>query len=775
MDKYEFKIKVEQIKKLVNKGDYETAMKIADTIDWRRVRSTSLLTMASSIYEKNLEYQDAKDILLIAYERAPIGRGLLTKLTDLALREGNVKEAEAYYREYCDLVGDEDSMQYLLRYLILEAKEAPVEQQINALEQYCQEELDDKWLYHLAELYEKAGRTDECVKACDKIMLMFGIGKYVDKAMEMKLRYAPLNKYQMDLVENREKYEQKLRDVEERYRVDDSYDEEEEDEYGEAELASEVNGIMDEEAAEEEAPAEEEAAEEAPAEEEAPEEAPAEEEPAEEAPAEEAPAEEAAEEEAPAEEAPAEEAAAEEAPAEEAPAEEAPAEEAAAEEAPAEEAPAEEAAAEEAAAEEAAAEEAPAEEAPAEEALAEEVTVQETALEDNLVASLHEAKAEEDLAREVSRIKPYSDGTEAEVPDDKTRVFKKVQAEESAEPEKTQAETFAAAAGIAEEAGAAAAFARGAAEQAAEPAAEPADSLEDLDLDDLDEEIPERTPNRLMVAADDSAAGLQNALDLLKKVHVERGIKNAAAKISGDKLNRRGVFAVAEKLTGKDLIIEKAGDLDRVTLEELNDFMAQTGDRMSVVLIDSEGALAELRNNWPELTEVFAGDGKSAAKAAPAEPAKSAEQIRAEEEAEEARRAAEAQAAAAAAAQAEKEAEAAKAAEEARQKEDRAAEESRMQARYEKDEAPEDEMEVEEFVQYACQYATEIDCSIDGKSKLALYERAEMMEEDGTPLTRESAVNLIEHAADKAEKKSFFSHRYDKNGLLILKEKHFFD
>ncbi len=760
MDKYEFKIKVEQIKKLVNKGDYETAMKIADTIDWRRVRSTSLLTMASSIYEKNLEYQDAKDILLIAYERAPIGRGLLTKLTDLALREGNVKEAEAYYREYCDLVGDEDSMQYLLRYLILEAKEAPVEQQINALEQYCQEELDDKWLYHLAELYEKAGRTDDCVKACDKIMLMFGIGKYVDKAMEMKLRYAPLNKYQMDLVENREKYEQKLRDVEERYRVDDSYDEEEEDEYGEAELASEVNGIMDEEAAEEEAPAEEEAAEEAPAEEEAPEEAPAEEEPAEEAPAEEAPAEEAAEEEAPAEEAPAEEAAAEEAPAEEV---------------PAEEAAAEEAAAEEAAAEEAAAEEAPAEEAPAEEALAEEVTVQETALEDNLVASLHEAKAEEDLAREVSRIKPYSDGTEAEVPDDKTRVFKKVQAEESAEPEKTQAEAFAAAAGIAEEAGAAAAFARGAAEQAAEPAAEPADSLEDLDLDDLDEEIPERTPNRLMVAADDSAAGLQNALDLLKKVHVERGIKNAAAKISGDKLNRRGVFAVAEKLTGKDLIIEKAGDLDRVTLEELNDFMAQTGDRMSVVLIDSEGALAELRNNWPELTEVFAGDGKSAAKAAPAEPAKSAEQIRAEEEAEEARRAAEAQAAAAAAAQAEKEAEAAKAAEEARQKEDRAAEESRMQARYEKDEAPEDEMEVEEFVQYACQYATEIDCSIDGKSKLALYERAEMMEEDGTPLTRESAVNLIEHAADKAEKKSFFSHRYDKNGLLILKEKHFFD
>ena len=125
MDKYEFNIKVEQIKKLVNKGDYETAMKIADTIDWRRVRSTSLLTMVAQVYERNEEYQDAKDILLMAFERAPIGKGLLFKLTDLALREGNIQEAEAYYREFCDLTGD-DPRQNLLRYLILEAKEAPV-------------------------------------------------------------------------------------------------------------------------------------------------------------------------------------------------------------------------------------------------------------------------------------------------------------------------------------------------------------------------------------------------------------------------------------------------------------------------------------------------------------------------------------------------------------------------------------------------------------------------------------------------------------------------
>ena len=114
MDKYEFNIKVEQIKKMVSRGDYETAMKIADTIDWHRVRNASLLSMIAEIYEKNKEYQEAKDILLLAFERAPIGKRLLYKLTDLALKEGNVAEAEAYYREFCDLAQD-DSRQYLLR------------------------------------------------------------------------------------------------------------------------------------------------------------------------------------------------------------------------------------------------------------------------------------------------------------------------------------------------------------------------------------------------------------------------------------------------------------------------------------------------------------------------------------------------------------------------------------------------------------------------------------------------------------------------------------
>ena len=154
MDKYEFNIKVEQIKKLVNKSDYETAMKIADTIDWRRVRNVNILSMVAGIYEKNGEFQEAKDILLLAFERAPIGKRLLYKLADLALKEGNVEEAEDYYKEFCNLAAD-DPRQYILRYMILKAKGAPVEQLIHTLEQYCNAELDEKWMYELAELYIK--------------------------------------------------------------------------------------------------------------------------------------------------------------------------------------------------------------------------------------------------------------------------------------------------------------------------------------------------------------------------------------------------------------------------------------------------------------------------------------------------------------------------------------------------------------------------------------------------------------------------------------------
>ena len=748
MDKYEFNIKVEQIKKLVNKGDFETAMKIADTIDWRRVRSTSLLTMISQIYEKNAEYQDAKDILLLAYERAPLGKGLLYKLTDLALRENNIQGAEAYYREFCELSGD-DPRQYLLRFLILEAKDAPLEQQINSLERYCQEELDEKWLYHLAELYHQANQADDCVRICDKIMLMFGLGKYVDKAMELKLQYAPLTKYQMDLVENREKYEEKLRAVEEEYKNGTYRKPEPEGEYLDTD---EPEAELDDEPENE------------------PEGQPEQAEPEEKAG------------------------------------------------------------------------KPKAETKPADE------KVEKAALDEDVVASLHEAQAEEALAKEVSKIKPYDE--EEGASEGETRVFRNVRDLEPAEAEEKSEEA-----------------------PIHEFEEEEETIVEDWDFEPEEEEEEIKESNHLMIEAEDPAAGLAMALDSLKKIHRELGTKHPVAKISGANLSHRGIASVAERLAGKDLVVEHAADLDDLTVEELEELMTQDETGMVVVLIDTQARLEQMHRAYPALAVRFQYIGcenqkddaaklaqareeelkrqqaQQEAEAARKRQAEREAEIRrqAEKEAEEKRRQQEAaarreeeeRAKAEAQALAAKEAEEARKAEEDRRLAERQREELRRQEearrddepeyedeeeRYEKDEYepeddyarggyrddykddykdsykdereddeysnyPEDEpeekpskksgdMDVEEFVQYACKYASEIDCSISGKSMLALYERAEMMEEDGEPLTKTSAEDLIEEAADKAEKKSFsglFSSKYDKDGLLILKEKHFFD
>lgn len=215
MDKYEFNVKVEQLRKLVKKEDYETALKIVEAIDWKKVRNANLLSLVAQVYEKCGVYDEAKGILLMAFERAPIGKRLLCKLVELALKQGEIDEAEAYYREFLDIT-ENDPRRHLLRYMILKEKKAPLEQLIQSLKCYTDEELDEKWLYKLAELYHMAGEEDLCVKTCDKIMLMFGLGTYVDMAMELKIQYAPLAKYQMDLVENRDKYEEKLREVEQK-------------------------------------------------------------------------------------------------------------------------------------------------------------------------------------------------------------------------------------------------------------------------------------------------------------------------------------------------------------------------------------------------------------------------------------------------------------------------------------------------------------------------------------------------------------------------------
>lgn len=629
------------------------------------------------------------------------------------------------------------------------AKDAPLEQQINSLERYCQEELDEKWLYHLAELYHQANQADDCVRICDKIMLMFGLGKYVDKAMELKLQYAPLTKYQMDLVENREKYEEKLRAVEEEYKNGTYRKPEPEGEYLDTD---EPEAELDDEPENE------------------PEGQPEQAEPEEKAG------------------------------------------------------------------------KPKAETKPADE------KVEKAALDEDVVASLHEAQAEEALAKEVSKIKPYDE--EEGASEGETRVFRNLRDLEPAEAEEKSEEA-----------------------PIHEFEEEEETIVEDWDFEPEEEEEEIKESNHLMIEAEDPAAGLAMALDSLKKIHRELGTKHPVAKISGANLSHRGIASVAERLAGKDLVVEHAADLDDLTVEELEELMTQDETGMVVVLIDTQARLEQMHRAYPALAVRFQYIGcenqkddaaklaqareeelkrqqaQQEAEAARKRQAEREAEIRrqAEKEAEEKRRQQEAaarreeeeRAKAEAQALAAKEAEEARKAEEDRRLAERQREELRRQEEarrddepeyedeedhYEKDEyEPEDDyardgyrddykddykdsykdereddeysnypeyepeekpskksgdMDVEEFVQYACKYASEIDCSISGKSMLALYERAEMMEEDGEPLTKTSAEDLIEEAADKAEKKSFsglFSSKYDKDGLLILKEKHFFD
>ena len=578
---------------------------------------------------------------------------------------------------------------------------------------------------------------------------MFGLGKYVDKAMELKLQYAPLTKYQMDLVENREKYEEKLRAVEEEYKNGTYRKPEPEGEYLDTD---EPEAELDDEPENE------------------PEGQPEQAEPEEKAGKPEA------------------------------------------------------------------------ETKPADE------KVEKAALDEDVVASLHEAQAEEALAKEVSKIKPYDE--EEGASEGETRVFRNLRDLEPAEAEEKSEEA-----------------------PIHEFEEEEETIVEDWDFEPEEEEEEIKESNHLMIEAEDPAAGLAMALDSLKKILRELGTKHPVAKISGANLSHRGIASVAERLAGKDLVVEHAADLDDLTVEELEELMTQDETGMVVVLIDTQARLEQMHRAYPALAVRFQYIGcenqkddaaklaqareeelkrqqaQQEAEAARKRQAEREAEIRrqAEKEAEEKRRQQEAaarreeeeRAKAEAQALAAKEAEEARKAEEDRRLAERQREELRRQEearhddepeyegeedRYEKDEYepeddyarggyrddykddykdsykdereddeysnyPEDEpeekpskksgdMDVEEFVQYACKYASEIDCSISGKSMLALYERAEMMEEDGEPLTKTSAEDLIEEAADKAEKKSFsglFSSKYDKDGLLILKEKHFFD
>ena len=202
MDKYEYKQKTEQMLELMENGSYREAAEIADEIDWKRVRNAGMLTNVSDIYEKNKEYEKSYNVLNLAYHRAEGSRKIISKLCALALKTGKLNEAIDYYDDFMQ-IAPKDPNQYILKYQILRAQGSPVEQQIEALEEYKKSEYIEEWAYELAKLYQEAGMTAECLEECDDLILWFSEGKYVYKAMELKMQYKPLTPSQQEKYDKR--------------------------------------------------------------------------------------------------------------------------------------------------------------------------------------------------------------------------------------------------------------------------------------------------------------------------------------------------------------------------------------------------------------------------------------------------------------------------------------------------------------------------------------------------------------------------------------------
>ena len=713
MDKYEFNIKVEQIKKLVNKGDFETAMKIADTIDWRRVRNANLLAMISQVYEKNGEYSEAKEVLLLAFERAPIGKRLLYKLTELALKEGSIKEAEDYYREFCDMAPD-DSRQHLLRYMILKEKKASDAQLIHSLECYVSTELDEKWMYELASLYARANMVPECIQMCDRIMLMFGIGKYVDMAMELKTQFAPLSDYQVDLVENRDKYEAKLKAVEEEYegqydnqfQSDDQFQDQGQDQ---PEYEQQDQQYVDQDPYADQGPY------------------------------------------------------------------------------------------------------------VGEDQYVDRSQYTEADQSQYVDAAQHETQPqyaetqEEPYADQPSYDEQQPEEVQPEYDDYQEPEVVVTEDTEIAEEDRTEKEDQETE-GLVEEPVRSQRDLHNI-KPVTKMAAEAMEVQNTPDTeDDGAEEEPAMQPmmaNHLMIEAKTPEKGLQIAIDALKKIHNELGCNNQVVKISAGKLNQRGLMTIADKLAGKDLIVEEAGDLQENELEALQKLISRDETGMIIVLIDNPYQMEQLHKQNPGLAAQFEcigsekDDTQTSIERAVQKQIELETQIAREEElsrqaegletegpreeitdknSEEVQKLETEEEYSENEEITDQEPETAGEIEEKMDQEEEDASESEEEQPEETYAEPEDdtEMDLDAFANYACDYARSIDCSLKDKSMLALYERIEIMEEDGIPLTKANAEALIEEAADKAEKpslgkriKGLFSSKYDKDGLLILKEEHF--
>lgn len=702
MDKYEFNIKAEQMRKMAEQGDYKTAMQIADTIDWRRVRNANLLSYVADIYEHNSEYEEAKDILLLAFERAPVGKRFLYKLAEISVKAGDLQDAQEFYHEFCEMSPD-DSRQFLLRYLILKAKGASAEQLIAPLEEYTSLEVDEEWLYTLAKLYSEAGCEDACVRTCDKIMLLFGLGQYVDKAMELKLQYRSLSKEQMDLVENRSKYEEKLRKVSEEYADTDGNLVEAQSPVVKAEVDAELAAETQSEGttdtittplSEDVQPSSEESA---------------------------TIYQKSAE-------------------------------------ANAGDQPAYTTAAD---------------------SMAAATTVSTAAVTDPIVASSTSAQG----AAQTSNHDMQCAAADA---------VKAIQSAVHKIPQKEE----------------------------------------------------ELHNYHMIIEAKTRADGLKIAIDEIKYFHDLYGFNFKVAKTDATRLNERGFAAFVPKIAGKDLIVENAGALTYDVVDEISDYIDTLTDSSSVVLVDvmdhfdrmaedrplfikkfdlvsdieeeedelvedvdldapvqadaaveNEETAASMTVQKPSPAASFSEDrtpvplhgteNRSAEADAPdkyvdtsavpvAAAASTVDSAYAESQKNQVDSAADAVDYPAETADADGDDEETLTEEGADAAGNAAAQEEPLPGDYYQ------EMSVEDFANYAQQYAREIDCVLVGKTVLALYERIEMMQEDGVELTKESAEELIEEAADKAEAPSLgkkltgmFHPKYDKENRLILREDNF--
>ena len=195
MDKYESKLRLDELKQLIGEEKYSQAADLCDEINWKKIKNIHSLMQAGEAYEKVERFDDAREVLLTAYDRSPIGRMIIYRLAELAIRTKNFEEAQEYYDEFVD-VAPHDNLRYVLRYEMMKAQGAEMSEKIALLEELKEEEYTEKWAFELAFLYHKAGESEKCIDACDELVLWFGDGPYVEKALELKMLYQPLNKIQ---------------------------------------------------------------------------------------------------------------------------------------------------------------------------------------------------------------------------------------------------------------------------------------------------------------------------------------------------------------------------------------------------------------------------------------------------------------------------------------------------------------------------------------------------------------------------------------------------